>query len=121
MESHPIRVPDKFCYLTKHQLNTLFYTPIIQNLIKSSHPQCRFEDLYAQFDSCDRRIIEASQFKEYLIRLDYTEWGEISKIIPGIEMEKVTASPKLNQVIMQNEYPRLSPDTAQKKEKETYR
>jgi hypothetical protein len=60
-----------------------------------------FDVWYAQLDSWDRGIIHASQLKEYLIGVNYTFWGEISKLVPGFEMAKVNESTKLSQVTNQ--------------------
>ena len=101
MESHLIIPPDSDCFLAKHELKPLYDTLIIQHLMQIGQPQGGFEAWYAQLDSWDRRIIQASHLKEFLIGLNYTSWDEITKLIPGLELEKVTDSPKLNQVLNQ--------------------
>ena len=97
MESRLFTAPDSDCFLAKHELKTLFDTLITHHFMQTYQPKCGFEAWYAQLDSWDRRIIQASQLKDYLIRINYTKWNEISKLIPGLEMGKVTESLKLIQ------------------------
>jgi hypothetical protein len=101
MESHLIIPPDSDFFLTKHELKPLYDNLIIQYLMQIGQPELGFEAWYAQLDRWDRRIIQASHLKEYLIGLNYTSWEEISMLIPGLELEKVAESPKLNQVLNQ--------------------
>ena len=89
------------CVLGKHELKPLYETLIVPHLKHSSQPVWGFDAWFAQLDSWNRGIIRASQLKEYLIGFNYTKWGEISKLIPGLEMDKVTESIKVNQVVNQ--------------------
>jgi hypothetical protein len=112
MESHITTAPDSDIFLAKHELKSLYDTLIVEHLMLTSQPELDFEAWYAQLDSSNRRIIQASQLKDYLIRISYTEWGEITKLIPGLEMGKVAESPKLSHVI--NNFSRRSPSDKEK-------
>ena len=112
MESHLTTAPDSDFFLAKHELKPLFDTLIIKHLMQTSQPELDFEAWYAQLDSWDRRIIQASQLKDYLTRINYTKWGEISNIIPCLDMGKVTESPKISHVI--NNFSRRSPSDKEK-------
>jgi hypothetical protein len=112
MESHLTTAPDSDLFLAMHEVKSLYDTLIIKHLMHTSQPELEFEAWYAQLDSSNRRIIQASQLKEYLIRISYTEWGEITKLIPGLEMGKVAESPKLSNVI--NNFYRRSPSDKEK-------
>jgi hypothetical protein len=87
MESLLINAPDFF--LSKHELKLLYDTLIFQHLMQIGQLELGFEAWYAKLDKWDRRIIQASHLKEYLIGLNYTSWDAISKLIPCLEMEKV--------------------------------
>ncbi len=102
MESnHSVTAPGSDCVLGKHELHSVYDILIVPHLTYSSQPVWDFDKWYAQLDSWDRGIIHASQLKEYLIGVNYTFWGEISKLVPGLVMAKVNESKKLSQVINQ--------------------
>jgi hypothetical protein len=82
-------------------VKALYETLIVPHLRHSSKPVWDFDDWYMQLDSWGRGIIHASRLKEDLNGFNYTNWGEISKLNPGIEMDKVTNSIKLDQVVNQ--------------------
>ena len=86
--------------LSKHELEPLYETLIIPHLTQTSQPVWDFDIWFAQLDNWNRGIIHASQLKEYLIGFNYTNWGEISRLIPGVAVEKVTKSTKLNEVFI---------------------
>ena len=99
MESRLNIAPDSDFFLSKHELKPLFETLIIQHLMKTSQTRCDFEAWYAQLDIWDRRIIQSSQLKEYLISIHFIYWDEISNLIPGLEMGNVIDSSKPNRRI----------------------
>ena len=85
--------------ISKEELRPLFETLTVSHPTNSSHPTLSFDAWYAQLDNCDRRVIHASQLKQWLVNTNYTDWGEISRLIPGVDLEMVTKSIKLSQVI----------------------
>ena len=101
MESiHSVTTQDSDCVISKHELRPLYETLIVSHPTHFSKPVSSFDAWYAQFDSWNRGIIYASQLKKYLIGFNYTKWGEISKLIPGLEMDKVNKeSLKLKDVL----------------------
>ena len=109
--SHSVNAPDSDCVLCKNELKAVYDTLIVPHLKISSQPVLKFDEWYVQLDSWDRGIVHASQLIECLIGSNYTEWGEISGLIPGLEVEKVTSSIKLNQALSLT--PRASPRIAE--------
>jgi hypothetical protein len=109
--SNSVNAPGSDCVLSKHELKPVYDTLIVPHLMHSSQPVFSFDEWYAQLDSWDRGIVHASKLKEYIIGINFTEWGEISRLIPGLEMERVTGSILLNQALSLT--PRASPRTAE--------
>ena len=91
--------PNSDNVISKEELRPLFETLISSHLTNSSHPSLSFDAWYAQLDNWGRRVIHASQLKQWLINYDCTDWSEISRLIPGVHLEMVTESIKLSQVI----------------------
>ena len=109
--SNSVNAPGSDCVLCKDELKPVYDTLIVPHLKHSSQPVLTFDVWYAHLDSWDRGIIHASQLIECLIGSNYNDWGEISRLIPGLEMEKVTGSIKLNQALSLT--PRVSPRVAE--------
>jgi hypothetical protein len=108
--SNSVNLPGSDCVLCKHELKPVYGTLIVPHLMHSSQPVLNFDEWYAQLDSWGRGIVHASQLIECLIGSNYNDWGEISRLIPGFEVEKVTSSIKLNQALSLT--PRASPRLA---------
>ena len=74
------------------------------HLEHKSQPVHGFDDWYhAHLDTWYRRVIHASTLKEYLVGIEYTDWDEVCRLIPGIEMENVTKTTRLSQVNKEDE------------------
>jgi hypothetical protein len=77
------------CALGKEELRPIYNNLFAPHLTHISKPDWGFDTWYAQLDPWNRTIIYASHLKKYLISLGFNKWGDISLMLPGLQMDVV--------------------------------